>query len=192
MTTSGKAIIVMDFINEIVHPEGKFSVKGYPKFIQENNVIKNLNVAIKKARDQNFLIIFVKIGFSEDYINQPKNSVLFSKANEFQALKLNTWATEIHSDVDFQESDILITKHRISPYFGTSLDVYLRSNKVEDVFLSGVATDLVVESAARDSHDRDFNVFVINDCCGAGSEEEHQNGISTSAKISNICSSDDL
>jgi nicotinamidase-related amidase len=65
-------------------------------------------------------------------------------------------------------------------------------NEVEDVYLCGVATDLVVESAARDSHDRDFNVFVIDDCCGAGSDEEHQNGISTSAKISNICSSGDL
>jgi nicotinamidase-related amidase len=192
MTTSRKALIVLDFINEIVHPDGKFNAKGYPNFIQQNNVIQNLNFAIKKAREQDFLIIFVRVGFSEDYINQPKNSVLFCKANEFQALQLNTWATEIHSGVDFQDTDILVTKHRISPYFGTPLEVYLRNNKVEDVFLCGVATDLVVESAARDSHDRDYNVFVISDCCGAGSDEEHENGIKTSAKISNICLSNDL
>ena len=118
--------------------------------------------------------------------------MLFGKAKDFKALTLNTWATEIHSDIDVQDDDFMITKHRVSPFFGTPLNIYLNNNGIEDVYLCGVATDLVVESAARDSHDRDYNVFVVSDCCGAGSDEDHDKAISTIKKISNVCLSTDI
>lgn len=46
-----KALIVMDFINDIVHQDGKLSKKGYYNFIKENNVIVNLNKAINLFRE---------------------------------------------------------------------------------------------------------------------------------------------
>lgn len=187
-----KAFVVMDFVNEIVHPDGKFKGKGYADFVARHKVLENLRTAISKARSEGYLIVFVKVGFSKSYVEQPKNSVLFGKANDFKALTLDTWATEFHSDIDVQKDDLIITKHRISPYYGTPLDVYLRNNGVEDVYLCGVATDLVVQSAARDSHDRDYNVYVVSDCCGAGSEEDHSSAISTIKKIATVCSVDDM
>ncbi len=187
-----KALIIMDFINEIVHPEGKFKGKGYANYVEQNNTIEHLGVAIAHARNNGFLVIFVRVGFSENYNEQPKNSLLFGKAHEFKALTLNTWATEIHSGIDVKTDDFLITKHRISPFFGTPLEIYLNNNGIDDVYLCGVSTDLVVESAARDSHDRGYNVYVVSDCCGAGSEDDHNKAISTISKISNICLSSDL
>jgi len=96
-------LIVIDFINEIVHEKGKLSGKGYFNFIKENNTFNNLNNLICYSRKNKHLIIFVKIGFSSTYKEQPKQSPLFGKANEFQALKLNTWATEFHESIDYKE-----------------------------------------------------------------------------------------
>lgn len=181
-----KALIVMDYVNEIAHIDGKFKGKGYADFIIKHNVFNNLNKALETAREKNYLVILVKIGFSSSYIEQPKNSILFGKAKDFNALELNTWATEFHEKLLLKDSDIIMVKSRISPFYGTSLTSFLTANKIDTLYLAGVATDLVVESAARDAHDRDYNINILEECCAAGSDEDHNKGIETLRKISNI------
>lgn len=181
-----KAIIICDFINEIISTEGKFKGKGYAAFAEQNNTLANTAGAVKKARELGFIVIYVKVGFSADYIEQPKNSLLFGKADQFQALILNTWATEIHEQLEVANTDNIIVKHRISPFYATQLEVILSTNNITDIYICGCATDLVVSSVARDSHDRDFNTFVLSDCCAAGSMADHDSALVTLSKIATV------
>ena len=181
-----KAIIICDFINEIITTKGKFQSKGYAAFAQQNKTIENAKKALQKARKLGFTIIFVKVGFSADYKEQPKNSLLFSQADKFQALKLNTWATDIHEQLEVKDTDHIIIKHRISPFYSTALEVILHNSQIKDIYICGCATDLVVSSAARDSHDRDFNTYVLSDCCAAGSVEDHESALASMRKIVNV------
>jgi nicotinamidase-related amidase len=63
---------------------------------------------------------------------------------------------------------------------------------VEELFLIGVATDMVVESTAREAHDRDFVVTIISDCCIAANDEDHQRSLENMKKLSTITTSDTL
>ena len=182
----------MDYINEIVHPDGKLSGKGYSDFILKNNTLEKVRNAIEYARENQIQIIFVKVGFSSDYKELPRDSLLFGKAEKFGALKLDTWATEFHKELDVRESDHIVVKHRISPFSQESLDNYLKNNKITDLYLCGVATDLVVESSARDAHDRDHNIYVLSDCCAAASNEDHENSLKTMRKFANVGTSEEL
>jgi hypothetical protein len=49
-----------------------------------------------------------------------------------------------------------------------------------------VRQTLVVSSTARDGHDRDFNVFVLEDCCSAGSQEDHDSALTTIKKFATV------
>lgn len=174
-------------INDIIHTNGKLSKKWYSDFASTNNSIANINQAISKFRDNHDLIIFIKVWFLAWYWDQPKQSPLFGKANEFWVLELWTRWTEIIDLIDIQDKQILI-KHRVSPFFETNLDKILQEKDIEQIFLSWCATDLVVESTARDSHDRDFEVFVLQDCCIAANMQDHTNSLETMKKISKIIS----
>ena len=44
------ALILLDFINEIVDEKGKFAGKGYPDFLKRHGVIDCVNKTIAKAR----------------------------------------------------------------------------------------------------------------------------------------------
>lgn len=189
---TNKAILVMDFINEIIHPEGKFKKKGYAEFAERNKTLEQVSKAVGLARQQEMPVIYIRVGFSEDYSEQPKNSPLFGKADEFQALKLNTWATEFHESLEIKPEDHVITKHRVSPFYNTDLNSYLKDKGIREVYLCGVATDLVVESAARDAHDRDYNVFVLEDCCAAANEEDHRKSLKTLSKIARVGTIEEL
>jgi len=128
-----KAIIICDFINEIISTEGKFKGKGYAAFAEQNNTLANTARAVEEARKLVFAVIYVKIGFSADYKEQPKNSLLFGKADQFQALKLDTWATSIVDTLKVEESDFILTKHRVSPFYSTALEAILRNCQITDL-----------------------------------------------------------
>ena len=176
----------MDFINDIVHQDGKLSKKGYHNFIKENNVITNLNKAIDGFKENWDPVIFVKIWFNEWYRNQPKASPLFGKANEFWVLELWTWGTELYEKINHSKNDIVVTKSRVNSFFETNLNAVLEKHNIAEIYLAGCSTDLVVESTARDAHDRDYNVNILKDCCAAANINDHNNSISTMKKICNI------
>lgn len=67
-----KAVLIIDYINEIASNEGKLSSKGYVSFMNEHDTISNLNFRIKTARENDELLLFVSVGFDKFYINQPK------------------------------------------------------------------------------------------------------------------------
>lgn len=187
-----KALIVMDFINDLTHEEGKLGKKGHVDFIKENNTIENLNRAIKKARSENFLIIFVKISFAKDYKNQPNTSNLFKKAKENNAFQVNSWGTKFNENILKTNDDIEIIKSRMSPFYGTHLESFLSTNGIKTLFLAGVATDLVVQSAARDAHDKDYDVFILQDCCATNSNKAHDCSLEILKKFVNVISVEDM
>ncbi len=76
-----------------------------------------------------------------------------------------------------------ITKTRISPFYNTDLEEYLREKGIEEIIIAGVATDLAVSSATRDGHDRDFKVVVVADACATISLEHHEAALIAIAKL---------
>lgn len=86
----------------------------------KNRIIDYTNDVIAYARANELPVVFVRAGFSCDYLECPENSSIFSKAKQLEALQLNTWATELHENLHVQSSDLIITKHRVSAFYGTA------------------------------------------------------------------------
>jgi nicotinamidase-related amidase len=49
----------------------------------------------------------------------------------------------------------------------STLDPYLRNNRIDTIYLMGFATHICVESTLRDGHDSGLNVIVVADACAA-------------------------
>ena len=181
-----RALVCIDFINEIIDPAGKLAGKGYADFVKEHDTLQNVSRAQSYFRSGGDPVIHVRVGFSPSYAEHPAGSPLFGKAKEFQALTLGEWGTEFAKQVHPEKDDIVLVKHRVSAFFGTGLEVVLRSLGVQQVFLAGVATDLAVEAAAREAHDRDFSVTVLSDCCAAANEQDHASSLDFLRKIAAV------
>jgi nicotinamidase-related amidase len=183
-----KALLAIDFINEIVHVKGKLSGKGYSQFIEKHSTLEKVKQLFSIVRNQNIPLIHVRVGFSSRYQEHPQQSPLFGTAAQFNALQLETWATEFHQQASPISGEIVLTKHRVSAFYGTPLDLILRNKGVQNLLICGVATDLAVQSAVRDAHDRDYMVTVISDCCGAANEDDHEQSLRTMLKMCAVVS----
>ena len=69
--------------------------------------------------------------------------------------------------------EAVVTKHRYGAFEGTDLDLVLRSRGIRTVIMTGVATNVCVETTARQAFLRDYYVVFTNDCTATFSQAQH-------------------
>ncbi|UTP39783.1 cysteine hydrolase [Phenylobacterium sp. LH3H17] len=181
-----KALICIDFINEIVGSDGKLAAKGYHAFVERHGTLGKLAALQSAIRAEGGRVIHVHLGFSPDYADHPAASPLFGGARAGGILQLGSRSTEIVPEVAPRDGDIVIAKKRVSAFYATTLELTLRSLGITEVTIAGVATDIAVQSAARDAHDRDFAVSVAQDASAAASDEDHAGALANLSKIARL------
>ena len=184
--------LVCDMINDLVHEDGPNGKKGYGPELARRRTIANTAEALRKARAAGVKIGYVRVGFSPDYRECPPNSRLFQGAKKAGLFKLGAWGTEVHPALAPQPGDFDIVKHRVSPFYATGIEAILRANHIQRLCISGVSTSGAVLSAAKDGHDRDYDVFVIDDCCCALNEEQHRAVIDQMQRMTTILTAEQV
>jgi len=69
----------------------------------------------------------------------------------------------------------IVIKHRYSAFINTDLNTVLKAKGVESVLVTGVATNVCVETTARYGFMFDYYVTLVEDCCAAYEPRLHDN-----------------
>lgn len=184
------AFIGIDYIFDIIHPEGKIARSAEQAMAR--NIVQKANQALNIAMQKKWLSILVKVGFSPGYYDQPKHSKIFRHAHEIKALESGQKGTNFHPELESSLANLIITKPRVSAFYGTGLDAALRANRIERLVIAGVSTSWAIQSTVREAHDRDYEVFIVEDACAASTEDEHKSSIKLISRISGVICIDEL
>ena len=184
--------LVLDMINDLVHEDGPNGKKGYGPILARRNTIANTAEALRKTRAAGIAVGYVRVGFSPDYRECPPTSRLFQGAKKAGLFKLGTWGTEVHPALKPGPADYDIVKHRVSPFYATSLEAILGANGIARIYASGVSTSGAVLSLAKEGHDRDYEIVILEDCCAAPTDEQHAAVIEQMQRIAEITTSKDI
>src|SRR5579863_447425 len=147
------ALLSMDLQNTIV----SIYTKSEPEFLPR------VASVLKAARERNLRVMHVQVGFRPGLPEVSARNQLFGaikNSPQWQQIFLGP-AGEIHSDVAPQADEVVITKHRISAFTGTDLDMILRANEIDTLILLGIATSGVVLATLLDASDADYRVLVV-------------------------------
>jgi nicotinamidase-related amidase len=82
------------------------------------------------------------------------------------------WA-EIVPELGPRESDVVVTKHQPSAFFGTDLEIQLRRRGIQTIVLAGISTNVGVEATARTGFEHGFNLVFARDAMTARDGELH-------------------
>lgn len=192
LTVLASIYLVLDMINDIVHPDGPNGSTGFAAEVQGRRIVERTAKAIAAARAANVPIGYVRVGFSPDYKECPPASPVFGPARERGLFKLGSWGTEVHPDLAPGSGDFDIVKHRVSPFYGTNLEPILRAHAIRRIYMSGISTNAVVQSAVREGHDRDYEIVLIEDCCAAMTAEEHASAVELMKRFVTLTNSEEL
>jgi nicotinamidase-related amidase len=85
--------------------------------------------------------------------------------------------TELIPELDRQPSDIVIFKRQWGAFYGTDLDLQLRRRGLTTIILCGIATEIGVESTARDAYEHGYELVFAADAMTGTNAESHLNSI---------------
>jgi len=87
---------------------------------------------------------------------------------------------EIWDGMDVQPEDEITTKTRFSAFIQNSSDLEsrLRVAGIDTLVITGIATDVCVESTTRDAHMLNFRTIVASDATATRSDEAHNASLS--------------
>lgn len=165
-TSTGEhaALLVMDAQRGIVERYGN-----------NTELLGRISTAIKAARAASIPVIYVHVQFREGYPEvSPRNKSFSTAKQSGNSMVEGTSATEIHPAVAPQAGEIIVAKRRVSAFAGSDLDVVLRSQGIDTLILTGIATSGVVLSTLRYAADQDYRLTVLSDCCADSDEEVHR------------------
>ncbi|MBI2998739.1 MAG: cysteine hydrolase [Deltaproteobacteria bacterium] len=160
---------------------------------RERNVGQAAKSVLEAARKAGILVIHVVIDYQPAFFS-PKNKFLqkiripILSAPDADVAEL----LEIVDDVKPVGDEPVIRKPRMNPFYGTALESMLRSRDIDTVVLMGVATEFVVEAAARHAADADYRVIVLEDCCAAFSDEAHRVSLHIMDHLATLATSADF
>jgi ureidoacrylate peracid hydrolase len=164
------ALIVVDMQNDFCHSEGGLAKAGLDLSATQAMApeIVSLAAAVKRA------------GLPTIYLGNLHDSWTDSVAwrsrhgnNATSLCRPRTFGAEFYA-VSPQADDRIIYKHRYNAFHGTELDMILRAKGITTLIFTGVATNVCVETTAREAVVRDYRIVLVSDCLAGSSVEEHE------------------
>lgn len=170
------ALLVIDVQNDFAATGGFFDkVGGDLRVVQEQRVPALLRL-IDEARRAGVLVIFVQAIYDPEYLSDAMRERNARLNMEIPRCLTGSWGADFYR-VAPQPGEPVIIKHRYSAMVGPELPALLERRGIRSLLLTGIATDTCVESAGRDAYFRDYYVTLVEDCCGAASEEDHRGAL---------------
>src|SRR5262245_38520986 len=162
--------------NDIVHASnvGKRGVGGVlAAEVEKRGVIPRLQAVIAAARTSNVPVLYInfcgKPGFPRP------NTRLHRRTGRAPTLIEGTWGVQIHEALAARPEDFVLERTvGVDGSYGTQLYPVLRMLGRTTMLMTGVSTNLAIESIVRASVNRGFDMVVVEDCCASYPDEWHE------------------
>lgn len=179
------AIVAIDFQLDLMGANGAFAPMFHAE-VERTDLIPVAAQLLDGVRAAGVKVVYCRASFQPGYTDLVANLPLFSAVTEYGCLVDGTPGTAILDVVAPHKGDVVLTHHRVSCFHGTELDVVLRGAGIDTVVLTGVATNLAVESTARAGADLGYRVLVVSDACSTTSETSHDASLASLAMFAEI------
>jgi nicotinamidase-related amidase len=193
------ALVVVDMQRDFCTPGGAFDRLGvdismYPA------MVSRLARLIEGARAAGVRVVYVMMTTLPGRLIESPAQIRFNRrlhlaANGGEPLDYTTDGSvgqQIIPELPVEDGDMIVKKYRSSGFWGTNLDMLLRSNAVQTVIVTGCTTEGCVESTARDAMFNDYYVVVPEDCVASDDRAQHEASMLLMRHRFDIASSDEV
>ena len=164
-------LLVIDMQNAFIDPKGSLSRMGLDTS-RTRTVIEPIRRLRRAFHDAGLPVIYLQ------HTHQPDGGDMGLIAKVFPPIRAlghcfdGSWDAGIIDELAPEPRDHVVKKHRFSGFYHTTLEELLRSLSVESLVVSGIATNICVESTVRDAFYRDYPVIVPKESTASFTPEQ--------------------
>lgn len=175
MTDASKtALILIEYVNDWLAPTGGI----YPSFQDREQVdiaIANSRLALSEARRRGMHVIHASLRFEPDF-------KVLGEAKYGLRKMMRDYGSFLGEQADFfpgfepGDGEFVVRERGggSSVFVGTTLDSYLRNNRIFDIYLAGFSLRQCVESSMRHAHDLGYHTNVIYDASAGYTRKQQE------------------
>jgi nicotinamidase-related amidase len=149
---SSTALVLVDLQKGVV---ANPSVTPHPAA----DVVRNSAALAQRFRALGAPVFLVRVAFSAGGVDALKPTL---DAQPHAAARAADWS-DLVPELAAAPSDIVITKKQWGAFYGTELELQLRRRRAPACRSGGIATNMGVESTARDAYERGFEQVFVED-----------------------------
>jgi ureidoacrylate peracid hydrolase len=177
------AVIIVDVQNDFCDPDGACAAMGND-VTAAMDMVERLDVFLNEARAAGVPLIWIQTenDHSTDspvWLARRSNPVLQEASS--RVCRAGSWGAQFY-EVAPQPGETIVRKSRYSAFADTNLDLVLRATGRQSVLLTGVSTNVCVESTLREALFHDYHVTLVEDCCASYEQELHDSTVRNVAK----------
>jgi len=175
------ALVLVDMQRDFVEPDGAFARLGIDVSMYET-MRPRLVGLLEAARGAGVLVAHVQMSSLPGRRSDSPAQIRFNlrmhesahgRAAPLHYTEVGSRGHEFVDDLAPRADELVVPKWRSSAFWGTSLDLLLRSNGIQTVVVTGCTTEGCVESTARDAMFSDYYVVVAEDCVASDDLAQH-------------------
>jgi ureidoacrylate peracid hydrolase len=172
------AVVVIDVQNDFVDPEGTLAKAGLD-VTEPRAMAARVPVLLDAARAAGVLVIHVR-NVLQTEANWYLSDVWLEQAARRPRRAIcspESWHGAFYGDVRPLPDEPVVNKHRFDAFHATDLETILRAHGIRTIVFAGVATDVCVETTARNAFVRDYYVVVARDGTATYTTEDHEGAL---------------
>jgi nicotinamidase-related amidase len=138
-------------------------------------LLPHLQRLLEAARQGGILSVFIAVKHKAGTDSEAwlRRVALLRKGLPRMSRQYTPWGEGFPVSLQPLESEVVVEKMRMSGFFGTCLEPYLRNHGIETLVMAGVASNGAVLATALEALSRDLFTIVVRDATIGTSEELH-------------------
>lgn len=172
---NNEALILIEAQNEWLSENGK--LRGLIEDqSQLKESVKNLKLALDHARERKMNVVHAGLRYYPGYPELGVGKMGLRKAiQNAGTFPVNGKGSAFYEGLKPLEGEFIVSgRIGSSAFSGSNLDIYLRNNHIDTIYLTGYAMHVCVESTLREAHDIGYNPILISDASAAFTSEQKQ------------------
>ena len=158
--TETPALLIIDMVKDYFDETHRLPLTDLAK-----PIIPRLNKLSTMFRDRGWPVVYTTDAFQPD-------DFFFTGKMKPHAVA-GTVGAEVIDDLNRQEQDYWLPKPRMSAFFSTGLENWLRERNVSLCAIGGLATPFCVLTSVIDAVNHNFKGVLLEDCSAAASQKAH-------------------
>lgn len=165
------AVIIVDMQNDFCSPQG--AMAKLRDVSSASAIIPGLSKFIERARSAGARPFFIYMCRGPEDAYGPYEEMMHKRGRKSRLCEPDSWGVKIVDELSPVPGDEVVRKRAYSAFIRTDLDRKLREYGIKTLIMSGVATNVCVESTARDGFMLDYYIVYASDLCAAYDKSQH-------------------